>query len=129
MTHQAMDSAMRECIDTCQACHDTCLEMAMSHCLAIGGAHVEAEHMRLMMNCAEICQTAANFMLSQSPLHTAVCAVCAEVCNACAISCEKVGNMDQCVEECRRCAQSCQEMGRMPRGSQQPASARGHARH
>jgi hypothetical protein len=31
----------------------------------------------LLLDCAEICQTAANFMLRNSELHSRTCAVCA----------------------------------------------------
>lgn len=107
---QSQTSEMESCIDTCRRCQQTCLHMAMTHCLEQGGKHVEPEHFRLMMNCAELCQTAANFMLSQSSLHAAVCAACAEVCTACADSCEQVGDMDECVRICRECADSCHKM-------------------
>ena len=60
---------MEECIQNCLDCHHVCLEMAMNHCLETGGKHVEPAHFRLMMNCAEICQTSANFMLSGSEHH------------------------------------------------------------
>jgi hypothetical protein len=82
----------------------------MNHCLEAGGKHVEPTHFRLMINCAEICRTAADFMLSNSPLHARICAACAEVCDACAQSCEQVGDMDECVQVCRRCAESCRKM-------------------
>ena len=63
-----MDAAMQECIRNCQECHATCLHMATNHCLEMGGKHVEPEHLRLMLACAEICQTSANFMLMGSDL-------------------------------------------------------------
>jgi len=85
--------------------------MATTHCLQLGGEHVEKEHFTLMLNCAEICQTAANFMLSDSAYHQLVCAACAEICDACADSCEQLGEMDECVQICRRCAQECRSMG------------------
>lgn len=130
MPHQSMDPAIRSCIDACKTCHDTCLETAMTHCLELGGAHVEAEHMRLMVNCAEICQTSANFMLSRSAMHAIVCGACAAVCDACAQSCEKVGDMQQCVDACRRCAQSCREMSAMFHpGAQTGATQRHPAPH
>lgn len=110
MTQSMTSSEMQHCIDACSRCHQICLGMAMTHCLPRGGRHVEEAHLKLMLNCAEICQTAANFMLSGSPLHAKVCAVCAEVCAACAQSCEQVGDMQECVEACRLCAQSCQQM-------------------
>ena len=128
MTHHTLTPEMQDCIDTCNQCHQTCLQTAMTHCLEMGGAHVEAEHMRLMLNCAELCQTSANFMLSNSPLHAAVCKACAEVCDACATSCERVGEMDQCVEMCRRCAASCTAMSVMG-ATGRGASATVHAAH
>ena len=33
----------------------------------------------VLLDCAEICQTSANFMLRGSPLHTNTCAACAIV--------------------------------------------------
>jgi hypothetical protein len=102
--------AMRECVDHCLACHRICLQMAMNHCLETGGQHVEPPHFRLMMNCAEICQTSANFMLSGSDLHHLTCGVCAEVCRRCAEDCARVGDMDECVRACRVCAESCEKM-------------------
>ena len=105
-----MSAGMQSCIQECQKCHAVCLGMASTHCLELGGAHVEPNHFRLMLACAEICQTAANFMLINSPLHTRTCAVCAEVCDECAQNCEQVGNMDECVEACRHCAESCRQM-------------------
>lgn len=109
MTH-TQNSEMQSCIDTCNRCHQICLHEAMTHCLDSGGKHVSPEHMRIMMNCAEICQTSANFMLSNSTLSHQLCEVCAEVCDACARSCEEVGDMDECVKACRKCAESCRQM-------------------
>ena len=110
-SHQGhLDSPMRDAIKACLDCHSMCLQMAMNYCLERGGRHVEQKHLRLMLNCAELCQTSANFMLSNSPLHGRVCGVCAEACEACAKSCEQVGDMRECVEECLRCAKSCRTM-------------------
>jgi hypothetical protein len=109
---------MQQCVDDCLRCYQTCLHEAMTHCLETGGKHVEPTHFRLMLNCAELCRTAADFMLSDSPLHGRVCAACAEVCDACARSCEQVGDMNDCVSACRNCADSCRRMaGPPPHGS------------
>jgi hypothetical protein len=107
---QHLSDTMQECIDTCLDCHAVCLREAMNHCLEAGGKHLEPRHFRLMINCAEICQTSANFMLSGSDLHSVTCGACAQVCDACAESCEAVGDMAECVEACRACAESCREM-------------------
>ena len=105
-----MESPMQEAIDACLDCHSMCLRMATTFCLEQGGRHVEKKHLSLMLNCAELCQTSANFMLSDSPLHGRVCLICAEACEACAKSCEQVGDMRECVEECQSCAKSCRTM-------------------
>lgn len=110
MPNLALNPDMQQCIDDCLHCYRTCQQMAMNHCLETGGAHVEPEHFRLMMNCADICRVAADFMLSSSPLHANTCAACAAVCEACAASCDQIGDMDECVQACRRCSQSCQQM-------------------
>lgn len=100
---------IQACITACNHCHQVCLQTAMNHCLETGGKHVEANHFRLLMNCADICQTSANFLLSGSHQHT-LCEVCAEVCEACAADCEKLGDMSECVKVCRDCAASCRQM-------------------
>jgi len=85
----------------------------VTHCLDKGGKHAESRHIGLLLDCAEICQTSANFMLRGSDQHPSACAICAEVCERCAARCDQLGNEDfmrRCAEACRRCAQSCREM-------------------
>ena len=107
MTYAKHD--MQACIIACSHCHQICLQMGINHCLETGGKHVEANHFRLLMNCAEICQTSANFLLSGSLQHS-LCEVCAEICEACAADCERIGEMDECVRACRDCAATCRQM-------------------
>lgn len=76
----------------------------------MGGEHARPEHMKLMLDCADICRTAADFMLRGSPRHGMICQSCAEICEACAEDCERIGEMTECVEACRACAESCREM-------------------
>lgn len=104
------DQSMQTCISACSHCHQTCLQAAMNHCLESGGKHVEAEHFRLMMNCAEMCQTSLHFMLSGSQFSKQTCTICAEICDACAESCEQLDGMEDCVTACRECAETCREM-------------------
>lgn len=112
--HTPTEHAMQACIEACSHCHQVCLQTAMNHCLEEGGKHVKAKHFRLIMSCAEICQTSANFQLSGSPFHHRVCEVCAEICEACADDCEKLGDMGECVVACRECADSCRQMASAP---------------
>ena len=101
---------LQDCIDACSECHETCLHVAMTHCLDEGGKNVEAGHFRLMINCAEICQTTSNFMLSGSLFHKDIAAVCAKICEACAKSCVDIEGMKDCAIACRECAESCRQM-------------------
>lgn len=110
MTHSMDHKALEPCIEACNLCHAKCLHTAMVHCLNTGGKHVKAEHFRLMLNCAEVCQTSANLMLSGSAFHMKFCELCADICEACAKSCEAIGQMEDCVKTCRACAESCRKM-------------------
>lgn len=111
MTH-AGSAEMQRCIEHCEHCHGICLE-TVTYCLQMGGAHAEAGHIRLLLDCAQICAASADFMRRGSDLHARVCGVCAEVCERCADDCDRFGDdarMKACAEACRRCAQSCREM-------------------
>ncbi|BBL77403.1 four-helix bundle copper-binding protein [Methylomagnum ishizawai] len=109
-TNAMMEEATRACIDACAHCHQICLETAMNHCLETGGEHVAPEHFRLMLGCAQLCRLSADFMLSGVRFHHRLCGLCAEVCEACAHDCERIGGMERCVAACRACAQSCRQM-------------------
>jgi hypothetical protein len=114
-SHQAMSADMQRCIRECMNCHAVCLE-TVTHCLEVGGKHAEVSHIRLLLDCADICQTSADYMLRGSDLHGRTCAVCAEVCERCAASCARMGDdaqMQACAEACRTCAESCQQMANM----------------
>lgn len=113
MSHER-NQEMQNCIDSCQSCHEVCLE-TIAHCLEMGGEHAAPNHIRLLQDCVQICQTSADFMIRGSDLHAAVCGVCADVCERCANECERLSQeegdiMARCAEECRRCAESCRQM-------------------
>jgi len=103
------------CIQNCMDCHRACVQ-TLVYCTRQGGHHADPDHLRLMMDCAEICQTSANFMLRGSPLHAHTCAACAAVCEACADDCERMASdlrMKACADTCRHCAASCRQMAGM----------------
>lgn len=62
-----LSEEMKQCVGACASCQEICLNVASNHCLEKGGEHVAPEHFRLMLDCAEICATEANFMLRNSP--------------------------------------------------------------
>lgn len=105
-------SEMEACIEACRDCARTCTE-TVRYCLDMGGQHAEARHIALLLDCAQICQASADFMLRGSDLSGRICATCAEVCERCAESCEQFGDdemMRACAAACRRCAESCRRM-------------------
>src|SRR3546814_20912787 len=62
-----------ECVDSCIASHRMCLETAL-YCTAQGApAHIEATHIALLLDCAELCQTTANSMLRRPPQTALLC--------------------------------------------------------
>jgi hypothetical protein len=109
----AMAVSMDECIRNCTECHIICLK-TVTHCLGFGGKHADQAHIRMLLDCAQICATSADFMTRGSPLHQLTCGACAEICQQCADDCERMAEGDQqmlqCVEMCRRCAASCRDM-------------------
>jgi len=114
-SHQHTHDAMQECIEECLNCHAVCT-MTLQHCIATGGEHTEVNLIGILLDCAEICQTSANFMLRGSPYHVVTCAACAELCRACEEACRAVNADEQlahCGEICAACAESCDRMAQM----------------
>ena len=113
LTTARLSPEMQRCIDECLHCYSLC-EQTAAHCLILGGRHAEPSHIRLLMDCADICRMAAGFMLRGSDYHGRICETCADVCRACAEDCERVDPTDQlmkeCAAQCRSCADSCARM-------------------
>ncbi len=103
---------MQECVTACWGCRTECQITLYNHCLKKGGDHVTPDHIKIMADCIQICQTAADFMTRRSFMHAHICEACAAVCEACAKSCEDIGEaeMEHCAETCRECAAVCREM-------------------
>ena len=104
---------MNRCIQLCQECHVSCIQM-IGHCLRLGGRYATSDHLRLLMDCAQMCTTTADFMARGSFVHDRTCGLCSELCGRCASSCKQVAEGDQivkqCAELCLRCAESCDRM-------------------
>lgn len=97
----------------CHECQDFCLR-CMVHCLRRGGMHASLEHQTAMMDCAAICGLLHELLHRQSPHAQHLCIECAEICNACADSCSKMGGGDEmmtnCAKMCRMCADACTQL-------------------
>jgi ferredoxin len=109
-TMMAHASSTQECIEQCTQCHNACLALAARLLREDTGRHTRT--VALLLDCAQICRTSADFMLRRSPLQHLACGVCVDVCEECALACEALGTPEagHCADLCRRCAVSCREM-------------------
>ncbi len=107
------DDEMKKCIQLCRDCHAMCIQ-TIAHCLKFGGRHATPDHIRLMVDCAQMCATSADYMVRESPFHDRICRLCSELCKECEKDCQQVAGDDQmvkeCIEMCRKCAASCERM-------------------
>ncbi len=100
------------CAKKCLECYAVCTN-ALEYCITKGGKYIEADLLRLLRVTAELCQTNAFLLLSHSKYHNRTCAVCAELCDACAASCEPFQQdelLADCAQTCRDCSTSCLSM-------------------
>jgi hypothetical protein len=101
---------MVDCITKCFNCNSTCLRTAIEFKPTMAADPSAMDHIRLMLACAEMCRTSAQFMIIGTMHHKHTCKECAEICLECAAACEKLGGMQECVDACRLCAESCAKM-------------------
>jgi hypothetical protein len=108
---QQISREMQTCIDNCLECASVC-EQTLSYCLSQGGKHVEGKHLKILMDCVDICYTSARVMARGSDLHVITCRACAEICRACADECNTMDDetMKRCAIVCEKCASSCESM-------------------
>ncbi|MBI4397141.1 MAG: four-helix bundle copper-binding protein [Elusimicrobia bacterium] len=105
---ELLSEELLRAMQDCEECHNLC-NKTVTHCLNRGGEHSHPSHIGLLFDCAEICQSTANFILRGSPLYGHLSAVCSKVCEMCAQDCERLGDdatMRACAEACRRCAET-----------------------
>jgi hypothetical protein len=109
MTSDEVHECLKDSLDCYQACTET-----TRRCLTMGGKHAEYEHLNLLMDCARICNTNADFMLRNSTYYPQTCGVTADICDECADMCDMFDDdfMKECASVCRRCTESCREMAR-----------------
>lgn len=85
----------------------------MTHCLPGEGNGIHEARCDLLINCSDITQMTANFLLTNSEFQGDLCSLCAAVCTACADACDEVASLAECVAACRTCAAQCLELVRM----------------
>jgi hypothetical protein len=103
--YQHLIALVDECAMMCNHCAIECMQEEdvrdLQRCI------------RLNLDCAEVCTTAANLMSRGSEFAERFNERCAEICNSCAAECESHKHMEhcrECAEICRKCAEACMEM-------------------
>lgn len=105
-------SSMATCLQACQHCHEVCRKAAFGISPA-AAQELAADDVRLLLECAELCQLSANWQLAGSQYCRQICGVCAEVCRQCQDRCNDNEGMQECAAACQRCAESCAAMSSM----------------
>lgn len=104
---------MKDCINACDQAHRAATEAAI-HGMQQGGKLAGWELVQLLLDTADISETAADFLLRSSRQHTSVLRVTAEIADKCADACEKLAasdlRMKECAESCRRAATQCRKL-------------------
>lgn len=105
---------LQTCIEECLNCHATCT-MTVQYVLAELATEAAVDVVGVLLDCADMCHTNANFMLRGSPYNVLTATTCAELCRACAETCRESDDehMAACAEVCDRCAESCDQMAEM----------------
>jgi hypothetical protein len=88
----SFDTAMH-CVVECEHCAKAC----MGHPDMVKCA-------QMCLDCAEVCQTLATYMVRGSYFIFHLARACADICEACAQECEKYN-----LEHCQKCAKVCRQ--------------------
>ncbi|MBR9970738.1 four-helix bundle copper-binding protein [Magnetospirillum sulfuroxidans] len=104
---------MKDCINACDLAHRAATEAAI-HAMQQGGKLADWELVQLLLDTADICETAADFLLRSSRQYTPVLRVASEIADKCADACEKLApsdlRMKECAQSCRRAATQCRKL-------------------
>lgn len=110
------------CIQACLDAHRVCQETALH--LYTHGQIVSTNLVRLLLDCAAICQASADFMRGNSDLQGRFCEATIQIGLRCAQECERLSSNDaqlkHCAAMCRRCINRCQAVNAKPETSQRP---------
>lgn len=124
MSKLEVSTEMRKCIDLCLDCHAVCTEVA-SRIMYNSMQHSEGKRLVVLLDCAQICLTHADFIARQSEHYSELAKLCADICRQCTKSCEQHVDADEkmkeCASICRKCEESCRKMASSASGSTKSA--------
>lgn len=106
-----MDEEFFECQQLCSDCATQCHQCAAA-CLQEDDVKMMARCIALDIECAEACSFAAAAMARGSEHARAICALCAEICQACGEECQQheMDHCQECAAVCLACADECRNM-------------------
>ena len=111
-TRMATQFTAKDCLELCENCYRVCLQTVI-HALQPHDRPFHESHLRLLMDCANICRTCADFLLSGSDFHDCGCRACARICEHCAEFCGERrddAQMRAGEQACLRCNESCAQL-------------------
>ncbi|MEO6015873.1 MAG: four-helix bundle copper-binding protein [Polaromonas sp.] len=105
------NSRYNACIKACNNCVVACNHCASS-CLQEQDVKMMVQCISNDMDCAAICALAAAAMSRGSPHAQAICALCADICQACGDECARhdMAHCQACAKACHQCAKACRDM-------------------
>lgn len=99
-------------LEVFRTCRRACVD-AVRRTLDDDGPALDDAEIGLLLDGAEVCETAIRFRRRNSMPPPRVCAVCVKICERCAELCEALAAdavMRACGEACRRCAAVCRHL-------------------
>lgn len=113
-SHGHSHDAMSECAEECSECARECSSCA-KHCamMIAQGKKEHAKTLATCLDCADICNVAANIVSRSGPFDDLICKACADACAKCGKACEgfpKDKHMARCARACRECEKECRNM-------------------
>ena len=96
-------------MEKCLLCWEAA-EQCITECITTGK---NLNCCNICRDCAEICGLCIKFEAQQSTFFGHLCLVCADICEACAIECDKYSEHSiackNCADACRVCVATCKE--------------------
>lgn len=113
-TLMAPNMQYQTCIDACNKCSQLCYE-CFRLCLTEPDVKAREHCITDLVDCAQICATAASSMAMRGHHVDQICSLCATICDECANECSKFSDQHSkmCADTCRQCASECRKMDNM----------------
>lgn len=104
LKYQKFINEFNKCAEACYEC--------VNACLAAQDISSRKNCIKLLLECAKMCETTAFIMSMDGKFVKRQSALCAEVCDVCSQECAllKEEHCQKCAQECRHCADACKEM-------------------